>query len=247
MGPHGLSSVLITSDSGHVLIDGALPESAKQIAANITELGFRIQDVKVIVNSHVHFDHAGGIAELQRMSGARVLASPWSASVLRHGGVGRGDPQYGTIPRIARVKNVADLRDGSAVRVGTLELTAHFTPGHTPGGTSWTWKSCEGSVCHDMVYADSLTAISAAGFKFSSSRGFPHAIEGFQKSFTFFESTPCDVLITAHPELSGLWDRLDAKKRSGTADSMVDPDACKALARQGRERLQQRLTEERSR
>src|ERR1051326_432552 len=78
VGPHGLSSILITSDSGHILIDGGLAESAQQIAAHIRELGFRVEDVKLIVNSHVHFDHGGGISELQRLSGAKVAASPWS-------------------------------------------------------------------------------------------------------------------------------------------------------------------------
>ena len=100
VGPHGLSSVLITSAAGHILIDGDLPESAQLIVANIRSLGFRIEDVKLIVNSHVHFDHAGGIAELQRRSGARVVASKWSAAVLKQGGPGTGDPQYGSYSRI---------------------------------------------------------------------------------------------------------------------------------------------------
>lgn len=103
VGTHGLSSILITSTAGHVLIDGALPESAQQIAANIQTLGFRIQDVKVILNSHVHFDHAGGIAELKRLSGARVIASEWSAGVLKKGGIARDDPQYGETRGIARI------------------------------------------------------------------------------------------------------------------------------------------------
>ncbi len=106
VGPHGLSSILITSKSGHVLIDGGLPESAQLVAASIRSLGLRIEDVKLILNSHVHFDHAGGIAELQRLSGARVIASKWSAAVMRKGGVGRGDPQFGELRPIAPVKDV---------------------------------------------------------------------------------------------------------------------------------------------
>jgi metallo-beta-lactamase class B len=102
VGPSELSSILITSSKGHVLIDGALPESAEQIASNIRTLGFRVEDLKLILNTHVHFDHAGGIAELQRMSGARVVASDWSAAVLSGSGVAKDDPQYGTIPPIAR-------------------------------------------------------------------------------------------------------------------------------------------------
>ena len=173
VGTHGLSSLLITSDAGHVLIDGALPESARQIAANIQSLGFRMADVKVILNSHVHFDHAGGIAELQRLSGARVIASKWSASVMRKGGIGRGDPQYGVIAPIAAIEKVEGLHNGDSFTVGGIVMTAHLTPGHTPGGTSWTWKSCENSVCRNMVYADSLTPVSATGFQFSKSPDIP--------------------------------------------------------------------------
>ncbi|HEU4700237.1 MAG TPA: subclass B3 metallo-beta-lactamase, partial [Gemmatimonadales bacterium] len=170
VGTHGLGAVLVTSGRGHVLIDGGLPESAPLIAANIERLGFRLRDVKWIVNSHAHFDHAGGIAELVRRSGARVAASPASAAVLRRGASGPDDPQYGVLPPIAPVRVARELRDGDTVRVGALALAAHFTPGHTRGGTSWSWRSCEGEgaseTCLDLVYADSQTPVSADGFSY---------------------------------------------------------------------------------
>jgi metallo-beta-lactamase class B len=244
VGTHGLSSVLITSPAGHVLIDGDLPQSAALIADSIRSLGFRLEDVKLIVNSHVHFDHAGGIAELQRRSGARVVASQWSADVLRKGGVGKGDPQYGTLPPIAAVKNVSVFLDGESLQVGEITITPHLTPGHTPGGTSWTWKSCKDAACYDMVYADSLNPISAPGFRFTKSRQYPQAIEDFEKSFAFFEATPCDVLITAHPEVSGLWDRLSQTEKGVKPDPLVDSGACRKLAEDGREKLRQRLASE---
>jgi metallo-beta-lactamase class B len=107
VGTHGLGSVLITSATGHILIDGALPESAQLIAANIRALGFRIKDIKLILNSHAHFDHAGGIAELQRLSGARVAVSQWAAEVMNKGAVLQDDPQFGTIVPIAKVARVS--------------------------------------------------------------------------------------------------------------------------------------------
>jgi metallo-beta-lactamase class B len=244
VGTHGLSSILITSPAGHVLIDGDLPESAGVIAGNIRLLGFRIEDVKLIVNSHVHFDHAGGIADLQRRSGARVVASKWSADVLRKGGVGKGDPQYGTLPPIAAVKNVSTFRDGESLHVGEITITPHLTPGHTPGGTSWTWKTCEGSACYDMVYADSLNPISAPGFRFTKSREYPQAVEDFEKSFAFFDAVPCDVLITAHPEVSGFWDRLALREKGVKPDPFIDSGACHKLADSAREKLRQRLVDE---
>lgn len=243
VGTRGLSSILITSTAGHVLIDGGLPDSARQIAANIAKLGFRMADVKIILNSHPHFDHAGGIAELRRLSGARVMASEWSARALKTGGPEKGDPQYIGGTPIARVATVQQFQDGQQIKLGDIVLTAHLTPGHTPGGTSWTWKSCQLSVCHDMVYADSLAPISSGAFRFSSSDG-PNAAGDFEKSFAFLETTPCDILITPHPEASGLWDRLGARQKGTEPDPMVDPDACRQLARQGREAWQQRLAEE---
>lgn len=245
VGTHGLSAVLITSESGHILIDGDLPESAPLIVSSIRALGFRIKDVKIILNSHVHYDHAGGIAELQRMSGARVLASPWTAEVMRTGKPGRGDPQFAGAIKIAPVRNVHELHDGEVITLGRTSVTAHFTPGHTPGGTSWTWKSCEGQICRNIVYADSLSPVSSGGFRFSDNRDFPHVSETFEKSFNFLETTPCDILISVHPDVSQLWDRLQAREKGTTPDPMVNSQACRQLAEQSREKLKARLEEER--
>ena len=240
VGPHGLTSILITSKAGHVLIDGALPESVPQIADNIRALGFRVEDVKLIVNSHVHFDHGGGIAGLQRLSGARVAASPWSAEVLTRSGVGKGDPQFGIIPPVALVPRAETLRDGQTLRVGRIKLTAHFTPGHTPGGTSWTWQSCEGRRCLNLVYSDSMTPVSAEGFRFSDSREYPNAVQDFEKSFAFLRTAPCDILLTSHPDASGLWQRLEGR-------ALVAPNACKELAGRAAEQLRRRLESEKGR
>ncbi len=243
VGTHGLASVLITSPAGHILIDGALPESAPQIVSNIRSLGFRVEDVKLILNSHAHFDHAGGIAELQKLTGARVAASRWTAGVMKQGTVPRDDPQFGTIIPIARVGRVEILREGQPLHVGALSITAHPTPGHTPGGTSWTWQSCEGSRCLNLVYADSVTPVSAEGFRFSDSKEHPHALQDFERSFSFLESTPCDILITPHPDASGLWQRLERRKSDPNA--LVDKNACRAFAATSREWLRKRLATER--
>jgi len=247
VGPRGLTSILITSKSGHVLLDGALPESAPQIAANIRSLGFRVEDVRLIVNTHVHFDHGGGIAELQRLSGAKVAASPWSAEVLTKSGVGKGDPQFGVIPPVALVPRAEALRDGQTLRVGDIKLKAHFTPGHTPGGTSWTWESCEGGRCLSLVYSDSMTPVSAEGFRFTDSREYPAAARDFEKSFAFLRSTPCDILLTSHPDASGLWQRLEARERGERPDPLVAPNACKELAGRAAEQLRRRLESEKGR
>jgi metallo-beta-lactamase class B len=238
-----LSSILITSEKGHVLIDGALSESARMIADNIRALGFRIEDVELIVNSHVHYDHAGGISELQRISKARVAASPSSAAVLKSGRSGPDDPQYGVLPPIARVQSVRVIRDGEVLRVGSLAVQAHFTGGHTPGGTSWSWKSCEGAQCVDIVYADSLTAVSADAFTFAGSTTYPQAIADFEKSFAFLTQTPCDILLTPHPGAAGLWDRV-ARRDAGTKDALIDRARCARYADTAQAQLRTRLDRE---
>src|SRR5215470_937726 len=148
VGTEGLSSVLITSDRGHVLLDGALSQSAEQIDAHIRTLGFNLKDVKLIVNSHAHYDHAGGIHALQAASGATVAASASGADALKRGENTTDDPQYGfghDSNEFPRVEKVRVVKDGEVLHVGPLGITAHLTPGHAPGSTTWTWQSCEGT------------------------------------------------------------------------------------------------------
>lgn len=246
VGTHGLGSILVTSRDGHVLIDGALPESAPAILDNIRALGFRVQDVKLILNTHAHFDHAGGIAALQRVSGARVAASPWSASVMEHGASQPGDPQLGVLLPYPAVKDVRTIADGDTLRVGSLSLVAHFTGGHTPGGTTWTWRSCEGPRCLNMVYADSQTPVSADDFLYTRNSTYPSAIADFEHGFAVLEQLSCDVLLTPHPDASQLWQRLAARD-SGTVDALVDTTACRAYASAARERLKRRIATESAR
>jgi metallo-beta-lactamase class B len=243
VGTQGLSAILVTSSEGHVLIDGGLPESAPLVAANVAALGFRIEDVRLILNSHAHFDHAGGIAALQRASRATVAASPASARVLERGTSGDDDPQYGVLLPFPAVPAVRVLADGETVRVGRLALTAHFTPGHTPGGTSWSWRSCAQRRCVEIVYADSQTPVSAAGFTFTRSRTYPSAIQDFERGFAVLERLRCDVLLTPHPGASALWERLAARPGSG-APALVDPTACRRYAAAARRQLARRVASE---
>jgi metallo-beta-lactamase class B len=245
VGTHGLSAILITSSDGHILIDGALPESAPSILASIRTLGFRAEDVKLILNSHIHYDHAGGIAEIQRRSGAAVAATASSAEVLRRGSSGPDDPQYGVLPPIAPVTSVRVISDRETLRVGPLSVTAYLTPGHTPGGTSWTWKSCEGVRCLDFVYADSQTPVSADGFLFTRSVTYPKVLRDFERGFAVLDSLPCSVLVTPHPDVSDLWSRV-ARRDAGDADALVDPAACRRYAAGARERLAQRVAAEKA-
>ncbi|HYH82399.1 MAG TPA: subclass B3 metallo-beta-lactamase [Longimicrobium sp.] len=240
VGTNGLAALLITSPQGHVLIDGGLPNSAPLILANVRALGFNVRDIELILNSHVHFDHAGGIAALQRATGARVAASGPSAPVLERGSSLVGDPQHGTLLDFPRVRNVRRFADGETLRVGPIAVTAHLTPGHTPGGTTWTWRSCDGAGCLDLVYADSQTPISADGFRFTDSPAYPSAVADFERGHGKLETLRCDILITPHPSASSLWERL-ARGPAG----LVDREACKRYAAAARQQLARRLETER--
>ena len=141
VGTCGITALLVTSPQGHVLLDGATAAAGPAIVANIRALGFDPAAIRFIVNSHEHSDHAGGLAHLQAASAARVLARAPAVATLERGAGDRDDPQSGVLDHFPPLDAVQPLADGQVVRVGDLALTAHATPGHAPGGTSWTWVS----------------------------------------------------------------------------------------------------------
>lgn len=248
VGVRGLSSLLLASSQGLVLLDGDLPQSAPLIEANVRALGFRVEDIRLILNSHTHFDHAGGIAALQRDSGAQVAVSPSAAEALRLGHAVADDPQagYAEAGFPALKAPVRLVRDGEVLKLGEVAITAHFTPGHTPGSTTWTWRSCEADHCLDVVYADSLNSIAAPGFRYSGDQDHPDVSQRFRASIDTVAGLPCDILITPHPGLTHLWEKLEARRKGVRPDPFIAPDACRAYADGMRELLDARLAAERA-
>jgi metallo-beta-lactamase class B len=253
VGTEGLSAVLLTGDAGHVLLDGGLPQSAPLIRASIRKLGFRMEDVKLIVTSHGHFDHVGGVAALQRWTGAQVVASRSTAQALQRGENTPDDPQFGFGPKVnsfPKVTNVRLVKDGETLRLGRIALTAHDTSGHTPGSTTWTWRSCEGTSCRSIVYADSLNAVSAPGFRFTGAGpAAPSRIESFRRSIQKVAALPCDVIVAVHPGFTQIDEKLRRRaERAGTSaaspDPLVDPEGCRAYAADALQRLEARIAEE---
>lgn len=244
VGTTELSSILIAGKDGHILIDGALPQSAPLIAASIRELGFKMEDVKLILNSHEHFDHAGGLAALQRASGAQVAASPSAAAALERGTVGEDDPQYNvTSPTmLQKIANVRVLRDGETLKVGNLAVTAHFTPGHTPGGTSWAWRSCEGASCVNIVYADSINPVSEDGYYFTGSENQPDRSAAFRRTIDKLAALPCDIIVSVHPSFTNTMDKL--ARRTPQHNTFIDAASCKAYTGFGYQALAKRVARE---
>ncbi len=240
VGTCGISVILITSPKGHVLIDGATDEAAPSIEANVRALGFKVEDIKFILSSHEHLDHAGGIARLQKDAGASVVAREPAATTLERGSNDRSDPQFGLLKGFAPISAIRRIKNGETLALGDLGVTAYATPGHTAGSTSWTWKSCESGDCRNMVYADSLTAVSADDYRFSDEKAHPGVIAGFRKAFNVVATLPCDILMTPHPGASDLFARLGP----AATEALIDPGACVRYAESAAKTLDSRLVKE---
>lgn len=240
-----LNVVMIVTEDGLILIDAGLPQAAPLVEASLKLAGFSIRDVKYILSSEPHYDHAGGIAALARASGAKVMASAAAAPVLRAGRSGAEDPQRSSLFTYPSVSRVTVVRDGQRIRLGNVVVTAHATPGHTPGSMSWSWSSCAGSAegdvhsCANIVFAASLNSLTDGTYRYSEH---PAVVHKFRQSFATVRMLPCDILITGHPEHSGGEEKL-AKLR-GDPDGYRAPGACEALANRFDASLTQRLSEE---
>lgn len=240
VGTCGISALLVTSDQGHILIDGGTAKGGALILANLRTLGFKPEDVRAIVFSHEHSDHAGGLAALQAATGAPVLARAPAVEALKRGTADRSDPQFlvsEPFPGIGRVRTIAN---DEIVKVGPLALQAIPTPGHTLGGTSWTWQSCEAEVCRQIVYADSLTAISDDVYRYSDDAAHPGVLERFRQTLSRVGALKCDILLTPHPAASDMWSRIGPKP----SEPLVDTTACRSYAQKATARLEKRLADE---
>ena len=173
------------------------------------------------------------------------MASAAAAPVLQSGTNGKDDPQYQADPvvHVAKVSKVSLVGEGDTVKVGPLTLTAHMTPGHTPGGTTWTWTSCEGQRCLDIVYADSLNPYSSGDFTYTGKGGKPDISASFEASIAKVAALPCDIIIPVHPGTTDVLGK--AAKRSGSDNPLIDANACRAYAAEAGGLLAKKLAKER--
>ena len=235
VGTCGISSILIVGDEGNVLIDGGTEAGAELIAENIRTLGFKLTDIRYLLVSHEHFDHVGGIARLQQLTGATLVTSAPAEKVLDTGVAGTDDPQAG-MHKPFRAANVGRvIADGGEVRLHDLSITAMTTPGHTPGALSWRWESCDGGVCRTMVYADSLSPISRDDYKFSDH---PAYVAAYRDSLAKVAASRCEILLTPHPLASNMKERMIGKQK------LFDPNGCRDYAAALSKRLDERLAKE---
>ncbi|GAB3089374.1 subclass B3 metallo-beta-lactamase [Lysobacter terrae] len=233
IGTQGLTALLIRTPEGAVLIDGGLPQAADMLLQRMRELGVQPHDLKLILHSHAHGDHAGPIAAIKRATGARVVSNAESAALLARGG--SNDLHFGDGILYPAVQTDRLVMDGEAVELGGLRFTAHFTPAHTPGSLSWTWTDTRDGKAVAIAYVDSL---SAPGYQLIDNPRYPHIVEDYRRGFAAARALPCDLLITPHPDASG-WTPAD------TAQPHPKPLTCRAYADQAEARLDAQLDKQR--
>jgi len=220
VGTAGISAWLITTPKGHIVIDGAMPTSAPLIQSSIRQLGFQPKDVKILLNTHAHFDHTGGLADLKRDTSARLLANPADRKALETGLYPGWEDMRGL--DFAPVKVDADLKDGQPVRLGDAVLTPRFTPGHSPGCTTWTFQAKDrGQPLNVLLYCSTSVA---ANRLVSRDRGpqYPGIVEDYRRSFTLLKTLKADVYLAPHAEQFGL-EAKRARLKAGGANPFVDP------------------------
>lgn len=226
VGATGITAFLLTGSEGHVLIDGGYPESAPLIMASIAKLGFNITDVKVLLNSHAHSDHAGGLRALQEASGAELWVSEGDAEVMA-AGRNSADPALGPLRFFAAFLGQGSFpapridhrfKDGETIRLGPLALTAHITAGHTRGCTSWSFPVHHGGRELLAVNIGSLTL-----FPFVSlvePEAYPGIRSDFERSFSVLRNLPADIFLASHADM---FDMNRKRRERAEAKDPADP------------------------
>ncbi|MEQ8179088.1 MAG: subclass B3 metallo-beta-lactamase [Amphiplicatus sp.] len=241
VGTAGLGVYLITSDNGHILLDGGMPETAPMIAENVEALGFRLEDVKILINSHAHFDHSGGLAALKLMTGAKLIASEGDRSALEGGFYlgAENNPEYGA-PPVGVDKIVAD---GETVTLGATTMKANLTPGHTRGCTSWSMTVEEAEKQYEVLF---FCSASVAGNRLADPVKGPQyegIIEDYARTFEKAREMRPDVLLAGHPSFFAMEEKR-ARQIAGDPLAFVDPKAFPALIERQAADFEKQLAEQ---
>jgi metallo-beta-lactamase class B len=214
VGTNGLASYLITSPQGHILIDTAIPDATGQIETSIEKLGFKITDIRYILSTHAHFDHTGGFAQIKKESGAQMIAGEKDKPLLEGGYYpGQEDEDFLKFPPV-KVDRV--VHEGDTVSIGGVTLTAHETPGHTPGCTSWTMDAREGDATRSVLFfcSASVSQNRLAG----KGMTYPGIVDDYKRTFAWSKTVHPDVFFAPHPEMYDM-----PGKRAKIADGAPNP------------------------
>jgi metallo-beta-lactamase class B len=217
VGASEVSSFLITTPKGHILLDSGFAETVPLIADGIKQLGFKIEDVKILINSHAHYDHAAGLAQLKRLTGAQLMMSEADAALVANGG--KGDFQWGD--RFTYEPATADriLKDNERVELGGVELIARLTPGHTKGCTTWLVKVTEGGKAYNVVLIGSTTA---PGYTLVNNPKYAGIASDYEYTFRLLRSLPCDVFLGPHGSFFNLKDKAKRLARGEKPNPFIE-------------------------
>jgi metallo-beta-lactamase class B len=236
VGAAEITSFLITTPAGHILLDGGYAETAPQIVENIKKLGFQVGDVKILLNSQSHYDHAGGFAELKKLTGAKMYASREDAAALENGG--RGDFQFGDTLPYEPVRVDGFVKDGAQIKLGGVSIKALLTPGHTKGCTTWTLDVMENGRKYAVVFVGSTTI---PGYNLVGNQKYPRIVEDYEKTFRLMKKLKPDVFLASHGSFFGLSEKIAARRQGRSPNPFIDPDGYREFVagteRQFRERL----------
>jgi metallo-beta-lactamase class B len=242
VGAHDVTSFLIVTDKGLILTDGGFEETAPQIEANIATVGFDIHDVKILLNSHAHFDHAGGLAALKQASGATFYASGGDAPVLESGGL-KSFADFGPLGHFPPVKVDRIVRDGEKIALGHTVLIMHLTPGHTKGCTSWSMTTTVKRVPENVLFICSLSVLSQ--YRLLSEPGYPNMASDYAMSFRKLKALPCDVFIASHGQFFDLVRKRALLDTNPPQNPFVDPQGCRTFLNQEQAAYETELAKER--
>lgn len=217
VGAAEVSSFLITTAQGHILLDSGFLETVPQIKQNVAQLGFRFEDIKILINSHAHADHAGGFAQLKQLTGAKLMVMEGDVEQLARGG--KNDPNFGDRFLFQPVTTDRALRDGDTVQLGDVTMTARHTPGHTKGCTTWTMKVREGAKVYDVVFIGSTTA---PGYRLIDNPNHPNIVEDYELTFRLLKTLPCDVFLAPHGSFFSLQGKIKRRGEGAAQNPFVD-------------------------
>lgn len=218
VGSQQYSSYLISTPQGHILINASFPETVPLIKASIESLGFKFQDVKILLTSHAHGDHVAGTAKLREFTAARIYVMDGDQGIVESGG--QGDFQYNSKWEPVKVDKV--LHHGDKVELGGSTLVAQLTPGHTRGCTTWTMVVKDGAQTYNVVIVGSPNV--NPGYKLVGNAKYPQIAEDYARSFKLWKSLPCDVFLGAHGNYYGMAEKYDRLKAKPTENPFIDPE-----------------------
>jgi len=217
VGSNGLASYLITTPEGHILINSGLEASVPQIRQSVEQLGFKFTDIKILLISHAHWDHAAGSALVKQLTGASYAIMAPDVPAVESGG--HQDFHYSGFPGSWYPPTKVDrvLQDGDTVQLGGVALVAHLTPGHTRGCTTWTMKVAEAGKDYDVVIVGSPNV--NAGYKLVDNAAYPAIAADYERCFRVLHSLPCDIFLGAHGDYFGMF----AKRAAPGTEAFIDP------------------------